>query len=108
MKKIPLFITATLLTGISSGCNLFKYFDKKVNLYREKDEPDKQITLRYYFEQRHVPYIKVNDYYKEFFNTSLQLNKNENDYKYSLAINSYLEFNLDNNSLSCSFKSILL
>ena len=102
MKKILLLPTIALTLGICSGCNLFKYFDKKVNVYREKDVVDKQISLRYFFNQIHVPYIEVNEYYKEFFNKNLKINKNDEGYKYSLSDNEFLYFNVKDNSISIS------
>ena len=93
-------MTLAIAIGLCSGCNLFKYFDKKVNVYREKDVVDKQISLRYYFKQMHVPYIEVNEYYKEFFNIELNFSKSNKEYKYALSDNEYISFNVESNELS--------
>ena len=92
----------TLAAGACSGCNFFKYVNKKVNIYREKDVVDKKIQLRYYFDQIHVPYIDVSEYYKEFFSTDLSKNKDENGYQYYLSEDSYIYFNLKDNDISIS------
>ena len=100
MKKLGLLSTLALTIGICSGCNLFKFFNKKVNVYREKDVVDKQISLRFYFDQRHVPYIKVNSYFNEFFSKELNINKDENGYKYFVSDEEYLYFNLKDNDIT--------
>lgn len=102
MKKLWLLLASILTIGTTSGCSLFEYYSKKVNIYRNNEEPDKQISLRYYFKQFHVPYIEVNAYYEEFFIQTLDVKKDDDGYKYSLSDEEYLYFNVTDNSISIS------
>ena len=71
----------------------YTYKDKEVNLYREAGVVDKKISLRFFDEQPNVPYIAVSDYFKEFFNTTLQEKKDGNSWVFSLSKDSYIGFN---------------
>ncbi len=100
MKKLWLFLASFLTIGSTSGCSLFEYLNKKVNIYRNNEEADKQISLRYYYKHFHIPYIEVNDYYEEFFKRTFDVKKDDNGYKYSLSDNVYIYFNVNENSIS--------
>ena len=71
----------------------YTYKDKEVNLYRKAGVVDKKISLRFFDEQPNVPYIAVSDYFKEFFNTTLQEKKDGNSWVFSLSSKSYIGFN---------------
>jgi len=107
MKKPLLVLILSMTTVAASGCVWGEYKDEKVNIYREKNVVDKQITLRFYKKYSHVPYIEPNAYYQEFFNDSFVVQKNDNGTKYSLASGDFLYFDVKNNRISCTNLSIL-
>lgn len=71
----------------------YSYNDKEVNLYRKAGAIDKRITLRFFDEQPHIPYIEVPIYFKEFFNTTLTMKKSGNSRIFSISNDIYLGFN---------------
>lgn len=108
MKKSALILaTCPLIIAGLSGCSNSPYTDKIVGIFREKDIVDKQISLRFYAKYKHVPYIAVNEYYKEFFNDSFTIEKDQSGYKYSLANGEYLYFDVVKNSITCSDLNVL-
>ena len=90
-KRLTVFLTTTLLlvgcsssnSGDSSSEDLTPFTSKEVGIYRNPDVVDKNITLRFYEEMPNVPYISVSKYFKEFFNTEMQVKKDGHTYKYS-------------------------
>ena len=111
MKKSPLFLAILpLIVGGLSGCANSPYQDKIVGIFREKDVVDKQISLRFYSDMPHVPYIEVNDYYREFFNDYLTVYKENSGYYYYYYggdDDEYLYFDIAKNSITCSDLNIL-
>ena len=55
---------------------------KTVNFYREKDKPEKQISLRFYENTPNVPYIGVKDFYKTFYKTDYKVEQEGNLYTF--------------------------
>lgn len=99
-------IVISALVGLTLCCCSHSakesYKDKDINIIRkmekkegeEKSTPviDKTISIRFYDSTPNVPYIDVSSYFKEFFNTTLKKEKNNNSYKYSLEGGEYIEF----------------
>ena len=97
MRKIfktilfSIFLCASILT-VSSCKNdeCGKYEIKEVNFYKKKDEVDRKIKLRFYEATPTVPYIGVKEFYKEFYNTDLEVTQDNSDFKYTRG-NAYIE-----------------
>ena len=119
MYKKNLFITLFSFSFILSSCvgvnptpsedttpedtieepKVSKYEDRDVNVhFNNKDEPSK-ISLRFYDETPNVPYISVEKYYKEFFETELNVTNENDEYRYSIG-EEYLAFNPSKNIFS--------
>ena len=91
-RRNVLALSILPLLLLTSCFNRSSYVDKKVNVYRKPNEVDKQITLRYFSDQPNVPYIQVQDYFLEFFNTFLFQKIDGKSRTFLLAENYYLGF----------------
>ena len=91
-RRNGLVLSIIPLLLLSSCINRNSYVDRKVNVYRKPGEVDKQITLRYFSDQPNVPYIQVQDYFTEFFNTFLFQKIDGNSHTFLLANDYYLGF----------------
>ena len=106
MKNVKL-LSLTLIIVLLSGCtrtknegekSLAKYEEHGVTVYRKKDSTD-SLTLRFYEDSPHVPYISVTKFYREFFSRGLIAEPKDSVYKY-LTGASYLEFDITNQTMS--------
>lgn len=102
-----IFVLLALSVSTLASCQVvdtseMSYETKQLNIYRKKDEVDKQIPLRFYESTPNIPYISVKQFYKEFFNINLSLNKSGHLYKYILDAESSLKFDSDQDVLFIS------
>lgn len=97
---IPLLLAGCKLWNINVEKDPAQYKDKKVNLYREAGKIDKKISLRFYEKTPNVPYISVDHYFKEFFDTVLYRTRNEYTFSYLKASNVYIAFDSKKNIFS--------
>lgn len=97
MKKsrylILSIISVMLFASCSNGSN---YKDKAIHIYRRANVVDKDFNVRFYNDQPNVPYVEVNSYFKEFFNTTFSLRHEDKVYKYFNDYNCYLGFDVKN------------
>ena len=107
MKKYVLLLLCAVVSTFAAGCKNKNYDDRKVNIFRQADTIDKQISLRFYKETPNIPYIDVADYYREFFSASPSVTREGDGVKYTFYYNNYLYFNTSNNSVSCTNLNIL-
>ena len=78
----------------------FVHSETDINIYRDADKADKTMKVRFYREMPHVPYVTVTAFFKEFFNTDLEisvLNHNHTYMKNALAT-SYFGFDAEANT----------
>lgn len=87
MKKKNILLSVLALSSVAvTACqkktayDSLKYSEADANIYREKNKIDKSISLRFYENMPHVPYIGVKQYYQEFFNTSVNLDIDDTIY----------------------------
>jgi hypothetical protein len=68
-----------------------EYQVKEVDYYRENNVVDHKVSLRYYKDMPNVPYVGLNQYYKEFYKTSFDITQNDTDYTFKKD-DSYIKF----------------
>ena len=99
--SLSILLSVVLVTGCQKKNQEPKDYEiRQVNIYREKDQVDKQIPIHFYKNVPHVPYISVSKYYQEFFSTSLTRTKNETYYKYTSNRGNFLGFDIKDNTFS--------
>ena len=100
MKKTRLFtitlLSVLLLSACSSDTAAEKnYVDKEVVVYHKASIINDKVSLRFYNDQPNVPYIEVNKYFEEFFDTTLDRKVENGVYKYINKGGDYLGFDID-------------
>lgn len=116
MNKTRLLVLAIIPTLLLVGCNkssssspsssepeppVVNYDEKEVDIYREKNTPDKKFPLRFYHELPNVPYVSVSEYFKEFFKREFTIDKQGSTYYYINSSNDYLGFDTEKNEFIC-------
>ena len=114
MKKnilLVMTLTSLLLTACHSGQKtsepseqpstseeeIKNYAIKDVNVYKEANKVDRKVSLRFYNDHPHVPYINVSSYYHEFFNVDYTYTLENGLYTYLSRETGYLRFDTDHN-----------
>ncbi len=100
-KKSFILLGLSVITFSIVSCNknadTDKFEIKNVNVYREKNKIDKTFPVRLYENKPNVLYVSIKEYFKEFYNTELKINK-INDYNvFSKDNNEYIKINSKNN-----------
>ena len=109
MKKISLLSFSLLASvalvscGKTSNLTPSKYNEKAVHIYRKPNVIDKDLKVRFYEDQPNVPYIEVNKYFKEFFNSQFQVSYSNGVYRYINDYNAYLGFDFNNWTFSSNY-----
>ena len=102
MKNKRLLILTPVLLMSVIGCNQagnpsdMNYEVKSVDVYTSKESKSKSLSIRFYESTPSVPYISVKDYYDEFFNVQLNLERKGNTYRYTNKNGNYLQFDIEN------------
>ena len=109
-KILTSAIIAGLLTLTITSCGSSEentdFSTKEVKFYREKDDNNnlivnRNIDLRYYDKTPNVPFMGVNEFYNEFYNTNLDVKKEDSVFTFTNNItNSYIKVDTLNDVLS--------
>lgn len=83
-----------------------RYIDKSVHIYRRANSVDKNFILRFYTNQPNVPYVEVNNYFKEFFDSSFLVDYEDSFYKYYNLYGYYLGFDVKNQTFSSDYLDV--
>ena len=99
MKKAHLFLVPLLCLSLLSACSTQpsqekNYVDKTVHIYHKTNLINNETNLRFYVDQPNVPYIEVNQYFEEFYETTLKRVYQKDTYYYLNDSGAYLGFNL--------------
>jgi hypothetical protein len=100
-KKFLLGMFFVVLALASCGGNEEgKYVKNDVDFYKTKDAAAKKVNLRFYEKTPSVPYVGVKQFYKEFYNTEYNMNKNGDTYKFNYFADSFISFDTTNEIMS--------
>ena len=109
-KILTSAIIAGLLTLTITSCGSSEentdFSTKEVKFYREKDDNNnlivnRNVDLRYYDKTPNVPFMGVNEFYNEFYNTNLDVKKEDSVVTFTNNItNSYIKVDTLNDVLS--------
>lgn len=109
-KILTSAIIAGLLTLTITSCGSSEentdFSTKEVKFYREKDDNNnlivnRNVDLRYYDKTPNVPFMGVNEFYNEFYNTNLDVKKEDSVFTFTNNItNSYIKVDTLNDVLS--------
>ena len=101
LKKgfVILGLAVALSTTTSCSIEEGKYNIKSIDIYRKSNTVDKKIDIRFYNDNPNVPYIGVKEYFKEFYNTDLSINKNKNVFEFKKGEESYIKIDTINELL---------
>lgn len=59
-----------------------EYQTKEVDFYKENNTVDRKVALRYYKDMPNVPYVGLNQYYKEFYKTNFDITQKDTYYTF--------------------------
>lgn len=102
-QNVPVTNTVTHTVTVTKEPEIdYKYVDemtyetKELNIYRNKGVIDKKFPVRFYSETPNIPYVDINEFYKEFFGKEYTLTKDNFMYTYSYDAKNYMKYDIKN------------